>query len=942
MIYILSDIRAYALIRNYCKPLVELYGFRLIILDQNKLNKLITLNTEDFYIFYGAVPDAYIDTSTSSRICVLDADGQTHASRMSDLGIPVIGYTDMPYQFVRVEDSDLTTLLAEPKIYDITIIGEPAKSTIRNELIDKGFSILLMTPDTKDADIARSKIILNLSDTISVLCDRWCLAGHIVISKKSHNRPRSDIDDLIMLEPIECVVGKCSSVLNRYDAYADRQRRILVHGNSTLNRKKHIISSRLTALEKFVDFANSFVRVVPDVEPDVESDIEIVAPAEPDVESIVDRVTEIEPVMSVEQQMYQLTENDRDVQFVLICSKAVGSIASNFVKILQSMNFTTVVREALTAYDTKSDSIYILIHDLAKYEFLPKRYIFYQIEQANSPWFTDKYVEALNRSIMIWEYAIPNTRRYATKENQKKIYYVPMPFYKNANYSDYTNHINHTNHTNYTNHTYDVLFYGAQNARRHKILSHLSKMCEYDNKIKIKIAFGVFGVELQDLIRRSRIVLNLHYYNEPTLETTRLNEVLMHNKLVISEKSIQDDWYNMELYKDCVVFVEPIHDSLINIQQLYDEIGYRLDPEIYQNKIRNIESAIPVLQQRSVFHLHKILTATGLLPNSAPYDLSSPSTADIVCLHLLETPFRMTEFIKQPDMPHTRIQIYPAIKHETGWVGCAMSYQNIMLNAKRCNLPNITVCEDDCRFSRGFDKKYAIIKSFLELYSQWDIFVGCVAALPSDTMFKNIAVYEGMVFIEVNKMHSTVFNIYNSSSYDTICGWDSSNRDVYNQIDQYIKKQNLRIIISYPFEFSCLSTRSTIWEHETVLAYQSMFVQSLELISKKLILYSSNVINTASIRRITYGVSEADATNVTQQMLEYVAAHPLLTEHFDMIRVLGDPYPGSTKALYVYTDKIYKLAANRPYALFVSAPNTADTYNFKKAVRACRKILMKP
>jgi hypothetical protein len=146
MIYILSDIRAYALIRDYCKPLVELYGFRLIKYDSNKLNKLITLNAEDFYIFYNAVPDAYIDTSTSSRICVLDPDGRSCASntsdmsKMIDLGIPVIGYTDLPYQFVRSEDTHLTTLLAEPKIYDITIIGEPTKakanSTIRNELID--------------------------------------------------------------------------------------------------------------------------------------------------------------------------------------------------------------------------------------------------------------------------------------------------------------------------------------------------------------------------------------------------------------------------------------------------------------------------------------------------------------------------------------------------------------------------------------------------------------------------------------------------------------------------------------------------------------------------------------------------------------------------------------------------------------------------------------
>ncbi len=211
----------------------------------------------------------------------------------------------------------------------------------------------------------------------------------------------------------------------------------------------------------------------------------------------------------------------------------------------------------------------------------------------------------------------------------------------------------------------------------------------------------------------------------------------------------------------------------------------------------------------------------------------------IYCLHLFETPYRLIDFKNQNY--HPDVTIYPAIKYNPGWVGCAHSYRNLIWNAKRCNLENITICEDDCQFKLDFDKKYKIILDFLKKI-KWDIFVGCVAGLPKDTQIINIYKFQEMTFIEINKMHSMVFNIYNNSVYDIICDWKKSKERDTNQIDQYIKNKNLKIIISYPFEFSCINTFSTLWNNNLYHHYNKLFNDSNKILEEKIKNFTSDII----------------------------------------------------------------------------------------------------
>jgi len=123
----------------------------------------------------------------------------------------------------------------------------------------------------------------------------------------------------------------------------------------------------------------------------------------------------------------------------------------------------------------------------------------------------------------------------------------------------------------------------------------------------------------------------------------------------------------------------------------------------------------------------------------------------------------------------------------------------------------------------------------LGIHNNWDIFVGLVANLPKDTIFGNVYNYKGMTFIEVDKIHSMVFNIYNKTCYDTILKWDKNNLDnTVNQMDQYLKRQNMKIIISYPFEFSCIDTESSLWNGNLYSEYKKLFEKSNRTIEEKI------------------------------------------------------------------------------------------------------------
>lgn len=77
----------------------------------------------------------------------------------------------------------------------------------------------------------------------------------------------------------------------------------------------------------------------------------------------------------------------------------------------------------------------------------------------------------------------------------------------------------------------DILFYGSMNARRQSVLQRLDRNC------RVRSLFGVYGEERDRWIARSRILLNIHFYEVKILEQVRLSYLLNNECFVITEES---------------------------------------------------------------------------------------------------------------------------------------------------------------------------------------------------------------------------------------------------------------------------------------------------------------------------------------------------------------------------------------------------------------------
>ena len=94
---------------------------------------------------------------------------------------------------------------------------------------------------------------------------------------------------------------------------------------------------------------------------------------------------------------------------------------------------------------------------------------------------------------------------------------------------------------------------------------------------KIKIKFNKTVIELTEIINQSKVVLNLHYYNDNTLlEEIRLNEIINSDTHILSELPHIDVDNMKDKYKDRVTF--------INIIEKPNKIIKKTDPIVVELK----------------------------------------------------------------------------------------------------------------------------------------------------------------------------------------------------------------------------------------------------------------------------------------------------------------------------------------------------------------------
>jgi hypothetical protein len=299
------------------------------------------------------------------------------------------------------------------------------------------------------------------------------------------------------------------------------------------------------------------------------------------IENTKSKENSLEISSSIEEYKYKnIIDEKNKVKFKILSNNIINSIAINLKKLLEIIGFNVnIINELSEKECIESDkyTIYIILYNNSKHKNLPKRFILYQIEQTNSKLFNcSRQINMLKKSEFIWEFSLCNILKYEENINLDKVRYFPMPFF-------YNNIINNNEDNIKDNIEFDILFYGHLNLRRKLFLEEIGK------KYNIKILTLCYGEEKEEYIKKSKIIINLHFYPSSVLESCRINEILKYDKLIISEEPISHDKQNRNIYENIIVFVELLKEDFSNIEKLYDILDFYLEEDNYNKFVRNIK-----------------------------------------------------------------------------------------------------------------------------------------------------------------------------------------------------------------------------------------------------------------------------------------------------------------------------------------------------------------
>ena len=199
-------------------------------------------------------------------------------------------------------------------------------------------------------------------------------------------------------------------------------------------------------------------------------------------------------------------------------TEAFREVAETLQFGLRSIGHTAQIQE--NAFDTSATNILLGAHLLSPQQALtvPPGSILYNLEQIGGPSLPAQFYElAFRRSV--WDYSLQNIKKWEALSGDCRPIHVPLGYVpeltriKPAQVQDI-----------------DVLFYGSMNERRALIVKALQEA-----GARVHAVFGVYGDERDTLIARSKIVLNVHFYDAKVFEIVRVSYLLANSKAVVTE-----------------------------------------------------------------------------------------------------------------------------------------------------------------------------------------------------------------------------------------------------------------------------------------------------------------------------------------------------------------------------------------------------------------------
>ncbi|HDH1860107.1 TPA: hypothetical protein PIW00_001395 [Klebsiella quasipneumoniae subsp. similipneumoniae] len=464
---------------------------------------------------------------------------------------------------------------------------------------------------------------------------------------------------------------------------------------------------------------------------------------------------------------------------------------------------------------------------------LPRNYIAFQMEQSvNSRWFTDEYFSRLNNAVAIFDYSLKNIEYLLDKGiPYQKLFYMPI-----SSFPDYPAHLADNGYVlddQKGDIHADVLFYGDPNCERRK--AYLQELKKHFN---VTVASEVFGDKLTRMVKNAKVVVNIHYYENALLETTRLYETISLGTPVVSESS--SDIVEHEDLQDVIDFC-PIGDIPAMVEKIQNLLS---DKEYYNERKEKIKHFTNV-DNKNNYYLRRYLLSIDKLNFSqykSIFSFEQFQTGDVprLCLSLSETPVRRKAFFASPSHG---FQFFEGIRYRIGWIGCGMSYKYMLSGMLASKAEMGIICEDDVIFPVDYDNKLnKIINHLQSTEAKWHIFAGIIAHLHEDTKVLDVKVIDGIEYIYIDKMTSMVMNIYSRRGMDLISQWDEKNIDAEtNTIDRYVESaQDLVVVTTLPFLVGYAEEQqSTLWGFENS-QYTSLIKASEKLLAEKVAEFKKN------------------------------------------------------------------------------------------------------
>jgi hypothetical protein len=216
----------------------------------------------------------------------------------------------------------------------------------------------------------------------------------------------------------------------------------------------------------------------------------------------------------------------------------------------------------------------------------PGKYVIYQLEQLNDKGvgnlhpkviFNDLFCRLIRQSLVAFDYTSINVGCYPDSCKDKVRVLTP-PIKSDVDRAT----------TSQLSDGPDVLFYGSMNSRRNIIIGNLTKQLNARGH-SVKVVHGLFGEELLDLVAQSKVVLNIHFYENSILESDRIHTALQFPHVrIVSEYPTSRDETTTHLYES--------HPRILFCSELRDysncdpTINVNLTDELFKTCLKALAS----------------------------------------------------------------------------------------------------------------------------------------------------------------------------------------------------------------------------------------------------------------------------------------------------------------------------------------------------------------